>query len=266
MRVQCHTWQSASRLAAEYVEIVRAFGSNNEMRDWAEGYVHGHAGRLQWDVDFLVSNYSFSSCLNVGGAPFLFEYLISKSRPELRLTSLDLDPLRFPAASRILGTEVVQMDIERTNTAAITSLGQFQCVVFCEIFEHLRIDLLRTVNSLAQLIAPEGILYLTMPNGLGLSAWLTKFINGRTGPDPVSEWRKLTQIGHMGHVREYSLCELQGVLEECGLRVERYFFRRQSSFRGTIRSRIRDTAQAVAMKVIPSLGDEIGVVARRRAR
>jgi SAM-dependent methyltransferase len=231
------------------------------MRLWAEGYVQGHAGRLQWDVDFLITNYSFVSCLNVGGAPFLFEYLISRSRPDVRLVSLDLNPLRFPRAAEILGTEVVEMDIEQANATSVAPLGQFQCLVFCEIFEHLRIDVLRTMKLLGQLMAPEGILYLTMPNGLGLSAWLTKFAQGRTGPDPVSEWRKLSQIGHMGHVREYSLREIQGVLEECGLRLDRYFFRRQSSFRGTSRSRIRDTAQVVATNLIPSLGDEIVVVA-----
>ena len=103
-----------------------------------------------------------------------------------------------------------------------------------------------------------------MPNGLGLSAWLTKFAKVRTGPDPVAEWRKLSEIGHMGHVREYSVRELHDVLGACGLYVDQYFFRRQSSFHGTTRSRIRDTAQILAAKLIPSLGDEIVLVARKR--
>ena len=265
LRGRCHTWQADASLATDYLEVVRQFGSNEEMRLWAEGYVHGHAGRLQWDVDFLTAHYRFASCVNVGGAPFLFEYLLEKTRADLKLVSLDLNPARFPQAPKILGTEVIEMDIENATASAIECLGEFECVVFCEIFEHLRINVLRTMRLLSKLMSAEGILYLTMPNGLGRSAWL-KFLQGRTGPDPVSEWRKLCQIGHMGHVREYSFREIVGVLEECGLVLERYFFRRQSTLRGTFRSQLRDTAQVLVTNLIPSLGDEIGLVARRRKK
>jgi hypothetical protein len=236
------------------------------MRLWGEGYVHGHAGRLLWDVEFLTKNYRFSNCLNVGGAPFLFEYLIRKSQPELKLVSLDLAPHRFPFVSEILGAEIVKMDIEQASASNITTLGKFQCIVFCEIFEHLRINLLRTLALLGKLLDDDGILYLTTPNGVGLSAWLTKFIQGRTGPEPVQEWRKLSQIGHMGHVREYSLREVEEVLRESGLRVAVNFFRRQSTLRGTVRSKIRETVQVLATNMVPSLGDEIGIVARHSAR
>jgi len=236
------------------------------MQLWGEGYVHGHAGRLLWDVDFLSKNYRFDNCLNVGGAPFLFEYLIRKSQPELKLVSLDLAPYRFPLVSKILRTEIIQLDIEQGNALEVADLGKFQCIVFCEIFEHLRINLLRTVSLLGNLLDQDGILYLTTPNGVGLSAWMSKLIKGRTGPDPVQEWRKLSQIGHMGHVREYSSREVEEVLREAGLRVAKTFFRRQSTLRGTVRSKIRETIQVLATNIVPSLGDEIGIVARRSAR
>ena len=54
------------------------------------------------------------------------------------------------------------------------------------------------------------------------------------------------------------------VLMACRLDVDQYFFRRQSTFHGTTRSRVRDTAQILAAKVIPSLGDEVVLVARKR--
>jgi hypothetical protein len=69
----------------------------------------------------------------------------------------------------------------------------------------------------------------------------------------------------MGHVREYSAREINDVLQACGLQIERYIFRRQSSFHGTARSRIRDLAQLCATRLMPSLGDEIVVVARKSA-
>jgi hypothetical protein len=261
MSIRCYTWRAAPEVAAEYLRVVRQFGSNDQMGLWAEDYVHGHAGRLLWDVDYLTANFRFTSCLNVGGAPYLFEYLLKKSNQDLGLATLDLDIARFPRAGEVLGTKVIQMDVEQISSASLEPAGKYECVVFCEVFEHLRINILQTMKTVAQLLAPDGMLYLTMPNGLGLSAWLTKFTKGRTGPAPVPEWLKLSQIGHMGHVREYSVQEIQEVLEACGLGVDHYFFRRQSSFRGTTRSRIRDTAQVVAAHFLPSLGDEVGVVA-----
>src|SRR5438477_2801872 len=264
--LKCHTWQPAPAIATDYLKILRQFGCSEEMQLWGEGYIHGHAGRLLWDVDFLSKNYRFDNCLNVGGAPFLFEYLIRKSQPELKLVSLDLAPNRFPLVSKILRTDIIQLDIEQGNALELADLGKFQCIVFCEIFEHLRINLLRTVALLGNLLDQDGILYLTTPNGAGLTAWMSKLIKGRTGPDPVQEWRKLSQIGHMGHVREYSSREVEEVLREAGLRVAKTFFRRQSTLRGTVRSKIRETVQVLATNFVPSLGDEIGIVARRSAR
>ena|SRR5215813_4884351 len=187
---------------------------------------------------------------------------MSKLRPNLDLVSLDLAPARFPRAADVLGVKIIQLDIEHTDPADLGYLGKFQCVVLCEMFEHFRINILHTVTTVGELIGPTGILYLTMPNGLGFSAWRTKFARGRTGPSPVAEWRKLSDLGHMGHVREYSFRELQEVLEACRLRVDRYFWRRRTSYQRTARSRIRDIEQIVATGLVPSLGDEIVVVAR----
>src|ERR1051325_6592279 len=162
MRIPCYTWQADPVGAAEYLKVIRQFGSNDEMRLWAEDYVHGHAGRLRWDVEFLAANYPFASCVNVGGAPFLFEYLMLKSRQDLRLLSLDLNITRFPKVPDVLGMTVVEANIEQ-NEELPELIGQFECVVFCEIFEHLRLNLLQTMQRVSQLIAPGGILYLTMP-------------------------------------------------------------------------------------------------------
>src|SRR3954471_14726064 len=115
MRPQCCTWQAAPEVANKYLEIIRLFGANDEMSRWAEGYVQGHAGRLRWDVEFLTKNYCFETCLNIGGAPFLFEYLMSSLRPGLQLTSLDLDVRRFPKAAEILNIQIIETDIEQMN-------------------------------------------------------------------------------------------------------------------------------------------------------
>jgi methyltransferase family protein len=263
MRGRCYTWKTSPEAVESYLDVLPRLGCPNKIHSWAEGYARGHAGRLAWDVNFLLQNYSFEKCLNIGGAPFLFEYLMSQAVPHIQLVSLDLDAQRFPNVNEIFGVQIVDSDIEQMKIQNGNSLGQFPCVVFCEIFEHLRIDLLGTVETVSGLLADDGVLYLTMPNGLGMSALHRMLTEGRTGPDPVAEWRKLSLIGHMGHVREYSARELHDVLEACGLSVDRCFFRRQSTFRGTVKSRIRESAQLLATLLLPSLGDEIVVVARK---
>lgn len=264
MHAQCYTCRPSAEVARKYLEVLPLFGCSKKINSWAEGYAQGHAGRLAWDVDFLLRNFRFKKCLNIGAAPFLFEYLMSEEGPTIELVSIDLNAERFPRVSEILKTTIVETNIEQMSLENCNSLGRFQCVVFCEIFEHLRIDLLGTIERVASLLTDDGILYLTMPNGLGLSAWHRILTKGSTGPDPVAEWRKLSLIGHMGHVREYSTRELHDVLGVCGLTVDQCFFRRQSTFRGTVKSRIREAAQLLATRLMPSLGDEVVVVARKR--
>jgi hypothetical protein len=59
MRASCFIWHPAPKIAAEYLRILHQFGSNDEMRLWAEAYVDHHAGRLCWDAEFLTTNYDF---------------------------------------------------------------------------------------------------------------------------------------------------------------------------------------------------------------
>jgi 2-polyprenyl-3-methyl-5-hydroxy-6-metoxy-1,4-benzoquinol methylase len=263
MSTKCAVWSDSPEVIADCAKIVPEFRSSEELRKWAEKYVRQHAARCSWDADFLVKNYEFSSCLNVGGAPFVFEYLIKKARPDLSMVSLDLDPKRFPEAGRVLDVKIAEINIENPDSAAMQMLGKFECVVFCEIFEHLRMDLLRTVSLLRDLLADNGILYLTTPNGLGLYS-LREYLRGRTGSDPVMEWGKLTRLGHMGHVREYSRAEVCGVLEHCGFVLETSMYRR-SRHRGTVRAEMMNLVKTAVTTGLPWLGDELVLVFRKAA-
>jgi SAM-dependent methyltransferase len=264
MVVRCHVWKPAPEVASAYLGLVNQFGADPAMQSWAEGYVRHHAGRCLWDATFLSGHYQFASCLNVGGAPFLFEHLLMRSRPDLKLVSLDLDATRFPSAAKILGLKIVEMNVEELAPGSVAA--KYDCVVFCEVFEHLRMNILRTIASLRELLEDEGILYLTMPNGLGLHAWLRYLTRGRTGPPPLDEWGKLQAIGHMGHVREYSYTEVREVLEACGFTIDRFFFRRNYQHWGTLRSRLRNGVIDWVHQTVPSLGDEVGLVARKSRR
>jgi hypothetical protein len=254
---KCYAWAQAKDVTADYLKLVPELGLDRKLWPWAENFARNHAGRLLWDVDFLTRNYEFSRCVNVGGAPFIFEYLMKKARPEMEVVSVDLNPDRFRHVDRVLGIKVAQLDVERPCSAAAERLGQFQCVVFCEIFEHLRIDLLKTMSFVRSLLSEDGFVYLTMPNGLGIDALSRIIRRGRTGPDPIKEWSKLDNLGHMGHVREYSYVELCDVLAHCGFRVQRHLYRRKIEH-----YKLRDWSIRMLTRFMPKLGNEIVVVAR----
>jgi len=254
---KCYAWAQAKDVTADYLKLVPELGLDRKLWPWAENFARNHAGRLLWDVDFLTRNYEFSRCVNVGGAPFIFEYLMKKARPEMEVVSVDLNPDRFRHVDRVLGIKVAQLEVERPCSAAAERLGQFQCVVFCEIFEHLRIDLLKTMSFVRSLLSEDGFVYLTMPNGLGIDALSRIIRRGRTGPDPIKEWSKLDNLGHMGHVREYSYVELCDVLAHCGFRVQRHLYRRKIEH-----YKLRDWSIRMLTRFMPKLGNEIVVVAR----
>ena len=43
--------------------------------------------------------------------------------------------------------------------------------------------------------------------------------------EALAEWRKLGDLGHMGHVREYARGELEELFAHCGFRVEQVIAR-----------------------------------------
>jgi len=248
------TWRPAARLTAEFVQLLPSFEAGKGLADWAEDYARGHAGRCQWDARFLATHYPSQRYLNIGGAPFLFEFALRRENPAADITSVDLDPARFPGAGNALEIRIVGADIE-SPTADIA--GAFDCVVFAEILEHLRIDLLGTLARVRDVLTPGGVLYVTTPNGLGFEPIRRHYLRGRTGPSVVGEWGKLARLGHMGHVREYSAREMKEVLEYAGFRIETCLFREGIGGRWLLRD--------LLLKLRPSLASELVIVCRKPA-
>ncbi len=247
------TWRRSVELAAEFAQLLPNFGGSKELSDWAQQYAVSHAGRCQWDARFLVARHPKGRFLNVGGSPFLFEFALRRESPTANITTVDLDPTRFPGVAEALGIKIIAADIERGDWQLP---GEFDGVVFAEIFEHLRIDLLGTLARVHDALAPAGMLYLTTPNGLGLAALRRHYLRGRTGPSVVAEWAKLSRLGHMGHVREYSAREVNEVLQHCGFEVEKYLFREEISDKWPMRD--------IILRLRPSLANEMVIICRRR--
>jgi SAM-dependent methyltransferase len=235
--------------AAEFTAVLSRFGAIPTLVEWGEMYARMHAGRCVWDAQF-VGSHGVQRCLNIGGAPYLFEFALKQKFPQIDLTTVDLHPERFPNAAQALGTRIIPGNIE---TDELNIDERFDMIVFTEIFEHLHIDILGTMKRVRKLLADGGRIYLTMPNGMGWASWRLHLLRGRTGPPLVEEWSKLSRLGHMGHVRLYSLLEVAEVLRHCGFIIQETRFR---SLRRRHRN-LRDVLQWLH----PALGDEVIVLA-----
>lgn len=253
--------RSQERLLS-YLSTLDRLGAG-EFQPWAKLYARaGAIDRLQSDVDYLLARHHPERILNVGGAPYIFEHLMRQARPQIEIISLDLSPERFPHVEDQLGVQVRKLDIESASTADITALGRFDCIVFTEIFEHLRIDLLGTMRRLRDLLTDDGVLYLSTPNGLGLHG-LKRLFLGRTGPPVVDEWSKLSRLGHMGHVREYSMREVREVLIATGYRIDHAAYRMDTKALGSLKARARNAALSLLFRLAPGSAGKMVVVARR---
>ncbi len=165
--------------------------------------------------------------LNVGGRPYLFEYIARELG--LDVVTLDIDPARNPAECADLGLEVIAADIETAEGREKADLGSYDIVCLAEIFEHMRIDLFATFRHLAFAMRPDARLYLSTPNFHYAPRLLKMLATWRSGPSLVGEWSKLAAVGHMGHVREYARGELVEFFEAAGFRVEDSFVRNSNA-------------------------------------
>jgi SAM-dependent methyltransferase len=92
--------------------------------------------------------------------------------------------------------------------------ASFDCVLFCEVLEHLTGDPLRAVLELKRVLKPGGVMVLTTPNAARLENVIA-FIEGRNMYDPYSGY------GPYGrHNREYTRHELHQLMVHAGFEAE----------------------------------------------
>ena len=204
------------------------------MKAWANKYARDHYARISWDARYITENFKGRRVLNIGGCPYLLEAELA-SRGDYDITTIDLEPERFQTLIDGLGINVLKCDIEDLEEGDFPGAAdRFDIVVLCEVFEHLRIDLLSTISSLGRFLRDDGVLYVTTPNGRSLFALARNTLQQRTGPSLVLEWSKLRDIGHMGHVREYSAKEVKEVVSHCGFALDNLIYRNILGRRGLI--------------------------------
>lgn len=196
-------------------------------RSWHINELYSHERRYLANLRLIAALAPAGAILDVGSAPCHVTALLKLSG--YAIVGVDVNPDRVADLIRQLGLDVRRCDIERS--ALPFGDDAFACVLLCETFEHLRIDPAFVLSEINRVLAPGATLVLTTPNVYSLPS-LGRFLLGRSIADPFEEFGKLRNLGHMGHIREYSAREVVRFLEASGLAVESIDYRYHADVRG----------------------------------
>lgn len=197
------------------------------LRGWHIDDLANHERRFLADLRLVADLDPIGPILEIGSAPCNMTGLLKLSG--YPVVGVDLAPHRVAGLIAQLELDVRRCDIERSPLPFAD--GAFACALLCETFEHLRIDPAFVLSEIHRVLAPDGALLLTTPNLYSLPS-VARFLMGRSIADPVEEFGKLRNVGHMGHVREYSAREVARFLQVTGFAVHSIDYRYHASRRG----------------------------------
>jgi SAM-dependent methyltransferase len=221
---------------------------------WHRTYVSNHATRLAFDLD-IAREFAAQRgrVLEAGSIPLLFTAAMSRCGYDI--TGCDIAPERYSSAIHRLGLKVVKCNIE-TDPLPFDG-NSFEAIVFNEIFEHLRINPIFTMTEVLRVMKPGAILMLSSPNLRSLDGIVNFLFRNECYSccsDPYDEYHKLQDLGHMGHVREYTTKEVTHFLEKVGFRVTNIVYR------GWLNSRMKRSVT----RLVPSLRPFVSYIACKR--
>lgn len=179
---------------------------------WSDDYFLQHES-YYGGIMSLVEEHLSGRLLEVGSAPYHLTFLLKETGYDV--VGLDLEPGRMQELIDELELDVKECNIERERFPFEDD--SFGSVVFTEVLEHLRINPIWTLEEINRVLKPDGRLLLTTPNLLSIYNLHSLLTTGKI-TDPYYEFNKLEEVGHMGHVREYTAWEVTSLLEKTGFK------------------------------------------------
>jgi len=173
-----------------------------ENQNWITNYLRPlHKERILYDcilVDSLTKNQD-AKILDMGSAPFYAALTLKKMGYDMKST--DIDPERFGALTEKINLNIVRCDFEKEKLPFEDD--SFDIILLSEVFEHLRIDLIFTISEIRRVLKPGGKFILSSPNFFEYFKLKRLLFKGKTS-EIFNAYKKLHDLGHMGHVREYT--------------------------------------------------------------
>lgn len=219
-----------------------------------EKYQFYHLNRLALDYEWLCHSHAPGSrTLEIGGYPF-FLTLALKTKG-FQITTVDKPTDISSKLSSSLGLEVVGCDIEKDKLPFPDN--SFDIILLNEVFEHLRIDLIFTMQEIHRVLKPGGKLWLSTPNLKSLKGIINFHVKSEAwsvvGEGLYAQYKSLHEQGFMGHVREYTSHEVTGFLKEVGFKPKEVIYR----------GRFNHFAARLAASAFPSLKPYFSVTASK---
>ena len=185
---------------------------NGKLSEWSKNYFQeGNKVRYLNDLKLLQEHFSTGKVLEIGSAPYQLTYLLSKKGYDI--CGVDIAPERHAAFISENNLNIIKCDIE--SEPLPFEDNAFHYIIFNEIFEHLRINPIKTLREINRVLHPDGILTLSTPNLYSITN-IVYYLLGKGFDDPYEEFLKLETLKHMGHVREYSIRQVRKFLEKTG--------------------------------------------------
>ena len=219
---------------------------------WAPQYLETHYERLRWDFAFFMENkkeFFDNKILEVGSAPFILTTALKEAG--FKIVGSDISPNRLDDVINKFQIEVVPSDFEVERIPFED--GAFDIILFNEVFEHLRINLIFTMKEMHRLLKPNGKLILSTPNLYSLKTVYRLLTTGTSGPDIYKHYSKLDTLGHMGHVRLYTPKEVKIFLNKLGFRTVKIIYRGGISERRNSKKPIAKLIANTVLKCTPFL-------------
>jgi SAM-dependent methyltransferase len=220
---------------------------------WHTGYVTNHRTRIAHDLDIIRRQVPLKdTILECGSIPLLLTTALEKCG--YKVTGCDIAPERYASTIRAAGVNVVKCNLEIERLPFPDA--SFDAAVFNELFEHLRINPIFTLSEILRVMKPNGTLTLSSPNLKSLGGMRNYWLKNKAyscSAEIYAEYKKLEDLGHMGHVREYTPTEIIEFLQTIGFAVADVIFR------GEYPGRLARTL----IRLIPSLSPFVTYIAKK---
>lgn len=141
----------------------------------------------------------------------------------------------------------------------------FDVIILSEVFEHLYVNPIHTMNEIRRVLKNNGKLILTTPNGYSVKR-VANFILGRgLSENPYREFDLLNRLGYRGHIREYSLGEVNDFLKKTGFLIQKSKYISFVHY-GLKKSVILKDIVNVIYLLFPPLRSHFVIIARRKVK
>ncbi|MBN8481202.1 MAG: class I SAM-dependent methyltransferase [Xanthomonadales bacterium] len=205
------------------LEILTSVSIDHSARGDLYGYAFADCERFLHTLS-LIPEGAGGKLIEIGANPYFTTLLVRRFRPGLSLSLVNYfgagvtfgqQQVTFPGFDGVEETfELPFHNVNIEESKLPFADGEFDCMLFCEVLEHLTNDPVAALLELKRVIKPDGLLVLTTPNAARLET-VVALLDGRNIYDQYSGY------GPYGrHNREYTRHELHALLTHCGFDVE----------------------------------------------